>query len=73
MRQRHPDRKSLVHSEDDSGFGTLLGGPPLPAVRMEDGRSTQGIPQAKRVVALLRQGHRRVVLYLALVRIAQKP
>jgi hypothetical protein len=40
---------------------------------MEDGCSTQGISQAKRVVVLLHQGHRRVVLYFSLVRIAQMP
>jgi hypothetical protein len=70
---RHPAQKSLFHGEAHGGFGTLLSDTPLATALMEHGSPAQGKTEAKRVCALLSQGHRLIVPRQPLVRIAQGP
>src|SRR5262249_41444478 len=69
----HPERKSLVCGERDSGFCTFLGSTSLAAKLMEPGSTAQGISQAKGMGTLLPKGHRFVVPRQPLSRIAKIP
>src|SRR5215510_955400 len=69
---RRPERKSLFRSEMHGGCGTLQCDPPLATALMKHGSPAQGKTEAKRVCALLCQGHRLLVPRQPLVRIAQK-